>query len=124
MLYANYLFYKEEYGGNALIETDFNTFSLRAQNFVNNLCGSQINEQNISDDIKFAICNAAEVFYEIANSAPSDVAAENTDGYSISYQTAQNRQKAQNARLVSAVNMYFAPSHPLRYRGAQCEKPH
>ncbi len=124
MHYVSYAFYKDDFGGTALSEADFNIFSLRAQNFVNNLCSARINEQNISDDIKLAICNAAQVFFEISQSAPCDVAAENTDGYSINYQTAQNRQHAQNAMLVNAVNIYFPPAHPLRFRGVKCEKPH
>ncbi len=124
MLYVDHMFYKENYKGVLLNEADFEKYAIRAENYISNLTFGRLNNETVSENIKLSICAAAEVFCELANSASLDVASENTDGYSVNYITAQSRQSAQQNQLLGAVNIYFPPSHPLRYRGRLHEKSH
>ncbi len=123
MLYVDYTFYKQIYKGDVLNEEQFEKYAVQALNFIINLTNNRISEQNISENIKLAICSAADVFWQKAQSAPVDISAESTDGYSVNYQSSNARQSAWNYKLISAVNLYFSPAHPLRYKGALHEYP-
>lgn len=85
-MYADYTYYSDSFGGTLIPSSEFVTYAAKAERLVRFVTQHRITE--VTDEVKNAVCAAAEAAYEIRSSianVPQGVKSENTDGYSITY---------------------------------------
>lgn len=105
MVYADYTYYSDSFGGLLIPSSEFVTFAAKAERLVRFVTQHRISE--VSDEVKNAVCAAAEAAYEIRSSVaniPQGIKSENTDGYSVTYKdydADELKYKEQNAMLAA-----------------------
>lgn len=85
-MYAEYDYYVNSWAGTLIPASEFKQYSAKAERLVKFVTQHRITE--ITDEVKNAVCAAAEASYEIRSSVanvPQGVKSENTDGYSVTY---------------------------------------
>lgn len=111
MNYADYAYYKTDFGGNIIpSETDFNGVIGKASAYVDRITFGRAKEKAESEEVKKAACAVAEVMCQ--NDSHYGISSENNDGYSITY--LNNSAKEQRDRKRAA---YLFLSDELIYRG-------
>ena len=104
-MYADYSYYTDSWAGALIPASEFNQYSSKAERFVKFVTNHRITD--VTDEVKNAVCAAAEASYEICRSVeniPQGIKSENTDGYSVTYKdydTDALKQKEQHAMLVA-----------------------
>lgn len=86
MAYADYTYYSDSFGGLLIPSSEFCVFAAKAERLVRFVTQHRITE--VTDEVKNAVCAAAEAAYEIRSSVaniPQGIKSENTDGYSVTY---------------------------------------
>lgn len=93
--YTDYAYYRGNAHGNLIPEDDFSKAALKASVFVKHLTHGRVSDTfeldypQFVDEIKLAVCAAAEVFYEtdkrLREHGGREVQTENNDGYSVTY---------------------------------------
>lgn len=120
-MYADYAFYRQVFGGQAIAEADWPRRARPAERYIDRATfGRLAAGAPVTDAVRLAVCAAAEVFvaHEAASAAvPAGLTSANTDGYSESYADAGTLAAARDAALAAAVDLYLARSDPLRYCG-------
>ena len=53
--YVDYTFYKEVFEGNFTLK-DFNLYEYKARKFIDKITFNRINESNLTEDVKIAVC--------------------------------------------------------------------
>ena len=105
---VDYAYYTDIFKGVAVPSPAlFNSLEVRAAAYVKKATFGRITE--VTDDIKNAVCAAAEVYAGYAGREGK--ASENNDGYSVSY----TDSKMLNSELLQAVTMFLPDG--LLYRG-------
>lgn len=105
MAFADYTYYSDSFGGTLIPSSEFSAYSAKAERLVRFVTQHRIKE--VTDEVKNAVCAAAEASYELRSSVaniPQGVKSENTDGYSVTYKdydTDELKYKEQNAMLAA-----------------------
>lgn len=104
-MYAEYDYYVNSWAGTLIPASEFKQYSAKAERLVKFVTQHRITE--VTDEVKNAVCAAAEASYEIRSSianVPQGVKSENTDGYSVTYKdydADELKYKEQNAMLAA-----------------------
>lgn len=93
--YADYAYYEEKARGREIPEEEFLKAALKASVFIKCITHGRVSDSfesdypQYTDEIRFAVCAAAEVFYEtdkrLREHDGREVQSENNDGYSVTY---------------------------------------
>ena len=124
MSYATYAFYANTYHGDILTADNFDRYAERASDYLDYVTmGKAQNYVDTTGALAKACCAAAEKFessdaiaIRVAN---GEVASETVGSHSVSYRSSAEMQAALGTQLLSAVQMYLAPTG-LLYRGVPC----
>lgn len=119
MVYTDYRFYTEVYGGTAVDAARWPGLALRASAFVDRLTyGRLAAGADVTDAVCMAVCAVAEVEAQLdAAGAARGVAAESNDGYSVTYEGGAARAAQAGADRLAAAELFLPRTHPLRYAG-------
>ncbi len=118
-MFADYSYYTDSWAGTLIPALEFYQYSAKAERLVNYVTQHRISE--VTDEVKNAVCAAAEAAYEIRSSianVPQGVKSENTDGYSVTYKdydADELKHREQNAML-AAINQELSGTG-LLYQG-------
>lgn len=90
MLLVDYKYYTETFGGSSIPESSFQKKVIEASSKVNHYTFNRINSENISNDVRNATCEIAELLYNqelLKNTVISDkeVASETVGPHSKTY---------------------------------------
>lgn len=115
--YTDYQFYKTEYKGKSISESDFDRLALEATFFIKHCCQNRITSAILSDGevgdlIKRATCAVAEVSQK--SEERDGISSESVGNTSVTYKDTSNR--AVNASKRNAVSMYLGDTG-LLYQG-------
>lgn len=105
MAFADFSYYTNSWAGTLIPASEFNQYSAKAERLVKFVTNHRITE--VTDEVKNAVCAAAEASYEIRSSVaniPQGIKSENTDGYSVTYKdydADELKYKEQNAMLTA-----------------------
>lgn len=138
MIYANYDFYRNEYFGRAIEETDFLRFALRASQYIDYITMGKAEARSDLEAVKMCCCALAEQYqvmeiaHELVQKSLSAVSANGTEvssetvgSWSRSYrssgdsaQSAAQSAQAVKTTLRDTVMQYLARTG-LLYRGGR-----
>jgi len=108
--YADFLFYKNEYGGTRVAEADFRPLSLRCTALIDKITFQRATD---TEEVKMAMCAAVDALY--CPGADGGIASENNDGYSVTY---RERGAAEAEREACVAIRSFLPKE-LTNRGCR-----
>lgn len=115
---VDYEYYTEIYGGTKLAEKDWQRISQKAEQRLDSYtfgrCSGDWEEKDWCDRAKCAVCEMSEILY--ADEKRNGKTSENTDGYSVSYDTGVSL----NSLLYSIVQVYLGNTG-LLYTGVDAE---
>ena len=92
----DYEYYSKIYGGSSIPESSFNKYSIKSSSQINLFTSNRISNDNITEDIKNATCEVAELIYNqemLINKIEDDskeVASETVGPHSKSYVNKSN----------------------------------
>ncbi|EJT5928960.1 MAG: hypothetical protein E6469_13300 [Clostridium perfringens] len=109
--YVDFKFYSEVFGGK-LSSKDFSLYEFKARKFIDKITFNRINEKNINDDIKMAVCIAIEKIKK-SDSERGFKLSETVGKHSVSYSESLLRRF--ESSLYKEISIYI-PSE-LLYRG-------
>lgn len=111
---VDYAFYAESYGGNRISQDDWQRISWKAEQRLDSYtfgrCSGDWEEESWCNRAKYAVCEMAEILY--ADEKRNGKTSENTDGYSVSYDTG----KSLSSTLYDVVRVYLGDTG-LLYSG-------
>lgn len=116
MVYADFAYYSEEYGG-TMLEADFKRLSRQASAFLDKVTFNRIavgQPEAVMERVKAACCAVADAY--LLNEQGGGVASETNDGVSVTYVSGVSNAKTDNQRLREAASLYLAHTG-LLYRG-------
>ncbi|MEG1752496.1 MAG: hypothetical protein RR234_01145 [Christensenella sp.] len=120
-MFANYDYYITAYGGVIIPEAQFLKSEAKAAALIGELSFSRAGTLSfVPEDIKLAACAGAEIFYKYDKALSElslGIKSESVDGYSVSFENAENVLEACKGEATSAIAIYLPRSHKLRYRG-------
>lgn len=109
-MYADFEYYKNNFFGRVIAdEMLFNSLCIKAVAYINRITYNRICSDDITDDIKNAVCAVCEVFAEV--DGRGGIKSESNDGYSVTYED----DKALYGRLRVAAMLYLPQN--LMYAG-------
>jgi len=108
--YADYSFYKEQYCGITVPEDEFTQYELKACAKVNSFINCELKDDELTDEVRFAVCEVADILYE--GESRSGIEYERNDGYWVSYEESLRTDD----RIKSCVYTWLYRSG-LLYRG-------
>lgn len=89
---VDYSFYTDTYGGNRISSLDWKRLSLKAEqrldSYTYGRCSGDWEGESWCNRAKCAVCEMSEILYE--DEKRDGKASENTDGYSVSYDTGKS----------------------------------
>lgn len=109
--YVDYKFYSEVFGGK-LSSKDFSLYEFKARKFIDTITFNRINENNLNDDIKMAVCIAIEKIKK-SDSERSFKLSETVGKHSVSYSESLLRKF--ESSLYKELSIYLP--NDLLYRG-------
>lgn len=113
-MYADFNFYKAEFRGVQITDEDiFASLSVKAEAFINSITFHRISGNDVSRDVKMAVCAVVEVI-DGQEAQTRGIASENNDGYAVSYVSSADDTAAQR-RLYDTARFYLTPE--LLYAG-------
>lgn len=111
---VEYEYYTEVYGGTKILEKDWLRISQKAEQRLNSYTFGRLADdwerENWCDRAKCAVCEMTEILY--ADEKRDGKTSENTDGYSVSYDT----EKSLGSTLYDVVQTYLGDTG-LLYAG-------
>lgn len=111
---VEYEYYTEIYGGTQILEKDWLRISQKAEQRLNSYTFGRLPDEwegeSWCDRAKCAVCEMTEILY--ADEKRSGKSSENTDGYSVSYDT----EKSLGSTLYDVVRVYLGDTG-LLYAG-------
>lgn len=123
-LYTTYAYYISTYRGN-LTEEEFEKSIVQATAYVRRITFGRAEQNMELDEVKFATCAICDLLAndEKARSQHSGrtVVSENTDGYSVTYESGRNGDTADDLltrKIYKAAELYLEPSG-LLYAGVE-----
>lgn len=128
-MYADYLYYQQEYGG-TMPEEAYSLTARRAEAYIRYLTflNGEIFEIKEVDAVKQAVCAAADIYYadvkegerRALEGRSGAVKSENNDGFSVSYVTeqidGQTGEELLRKKVYEAIYMYLLPTGWLSRR--------
>lgn len=118
---VDYSFYIESFGGSQVSESAWLSLELKAEKRLEHFSfGRTAGDWQAKDweqNAKYAICEMAEAMQK--RESRGNIASENNDGYSVSYQTEQTEEEFES-RLYQIASTYLMPSG-LLYMGVDEE---
>lgn len=118
MIYADYAYYKETYGG-TMAEEDFKRLSRQASAYLDYVCFDRIarvTEESVMAKVKDACCVVADAY--LLNENGGGIAAETNDGVSVTYVNGVGTSLSEEQRLYQAALLYLGHTG-LMYRGCE-----
>lgn len=113
---VEYSFYTDTYGGNRIPQDDWQRVSWKAEQRLNSYtfgrCSGDWEGESWCSQVKCAVCEMAEILY--ADEKRNGKISENTDGYSVSYDTG----KSLASILYDVVRVYLGDTG-LLYAGVE-----
>lgn len=113
---VDYSFYTDTYGGKRISQNDWQRISQKAEQRLNSYTFGRLSDdwegENWCDRAKCAVCEMTEILY--ADEKRDGKTSENTDGYSVSYDTG----KSLSGALYDVVRVYLGDTG-LLYAGAE-----
>lgn len=89
---VDYSFYTDTYGGNRILEDDWQRISQKAEQRLDSYtfgrCSGAWEDESWCNLAKCAVCEMSEILY--ADEKKDGKTSENTDGYSVSYDTGKS----------------------------------
>ncbi len=127
-MYADYDFYKNNYFGNAIPETEFKRFSARASAFLDYYTRGKAKNNVDLLPLKMACCAIAEQYKQAedmqasAAQSGSGIKSESVGSYSVTYQTAAEKASAAESvkNMSAAIAQQYLANTGLLYRGRCC----
>ena len=116
MVYADYAYYSQEYGG-AMPEADFKRLSRQASAFLDMVTFDRIasgQPEKVMEKVKAACCAVADAY--LLNEQGGGIASETNDGISVTYVAGVGNSKTDGQRLREAAGLYLGNTG-LLYRG-------
>ena len=91
--YIDLEYYQNFFSDMSVPYDSFDRIAREASLFVREITFNRIDEENITEEVKDAVCAVCEVIYkeekELENTNGREIKSENTDGYSVTYVTEQ-----------------------------------
>lgn len=109
---VDYKFYKETFLGDIIPEALFKKFEIKSSNFINEITFKRIDLNNITENIKMAVCAVAEKMFNIENEGGIKT-SETVSKHSVSFFIPQN---ISIERLLYKEASLYLPKE-LLYRG-------
>jgi hypothetical protein len=112
-MYADFAFYRDTYKGAAVDEDAFVALERQASLFIDRITLNRLNTGwRVTDAVKMAVCAVVDVLKEHEDArqealTAAGVKSENTDGYSISYQNADDIRAAVESAMLEAAQPYL-----------------
>lgn len=110
--YIDYKFYQEVFGGK-LSSEDFSLYEFKSRKFIDTITFNRINESNLNDDIKMAVCITLEKLKKYDDEV-SFKSSESVGKRSVSYSESLVEKFKEN--LYAEISIYLPKD--LLYRGA------
>lgn len=111
---VDYSFYTDTYGGKRISQNDWQRISQKAEQRLNSYTFGRLSDdwegESWCDRAKCAVCEMTEILY--ADEKRGGKTSENTDGYSVSYDT----EKSLGSTLYDVVQVYLGDTG-LLYAG-------
>lgn len=128
-MYADYSFYKDDYFGNAISETEFNRLSARASAFLDYYTRGKAKNNADLTALKMACCAIAEQYKQAeemqasAGNSGSGIKSESVGSYSVTYQTAAEAVSSAESvkNTAAAIAQQYLADTGLLYRGRCCK---
>lgn len=138
MIYADFEYYRDIYGGTLVLENDFHGLAVKASAYLNYITMGKAERNADLDALKLACCALVDKYSEIesmalkARESACDVVSgskksESVGSHSVTYQSAEERAKYAKdysdqlkSELPGIVGMYLAGTN-LMYRGGGCK---
>lgn len=121
MLYVDYIYYTQSFADTLVPTKEFDSLCRKAQNYLDYITSHKIDKNNVSDEVKTAICTVVNELYDLHQSRskiPQGIKSENTDGYSVTYADYDfNKIKADEKRLMHDIFVEQLCDTGLLYRG-------
>lgn len=115
---VNYSFYTDTYGGNRIPQDGWQRISQKAERRLDSYtfgrCSGVWDEEIWCNRAKYAVCEMSEILY--ADEQRNGKTAENTDGYSVSYDTGKSLDRL----LYDVVRVYLSDTGLLYAGVATC----
>ena len=118
MIYADYAYYKEIYGG-TMTEENFKRLSRQASAYLDYVCFDRIAkgiEESVMAKVRDACCAVADA--SLLNENGGGIAAETNDGISVTYVNGVGTSLSEGQRLYQAALLYLGHTG-LLYRGCE-----
>lgn len=109
---VDYGFYKDSYGGNVIPSLQlFHRLSIKSVNFINKITFNRVTVDNLSDNIKFAVCAVADEMYKIEKTGGIK-SVESVGNHSVSYKV---DDLTEETKYLKTAKIYIPQE--LLYRG-------
>lgn len=120
MIYADYDYYKNEFGGSVLPESSFVRAVKIASQYMDMFTFNRITEEDMVDAIRDCTCDMAETAYRIMlkKDENNTIKSESNDGYSVTYVTEQ--ADGQDKNLLLKDKLYHICKVYLLHTGLMC----
>ncbi len=110
-VYADYEFYKNAYGG-GMDEELFAPLLVRASQYIRYVTMNR-SEQYEGDEVKYAVCEVADVYGRFDTKLGRMIRSENTDGYSVAYAaegtTRETAEQTRDRKALQAARKWLLP---------------
>lgn len=123
-LYADYTFYVSEYMGN-LTDEEFDKSVIPASAYVRRITFGRADDNMEMEEVKLATCAVCELLANDEKARSKHlgraVTSENTDGYSVSYESGGNGETADDLlarKIFNTLELYLMPTG-LLYMGVE-----
>lgn len=111
MAYAEHDFYLNTYFGDVVTDSDtFKRLSTRASEWLDHFTMHRIDQANVSDAVRLAVCSMTEVLYyeDLRKKANSgrEIASESNDGYSVTFASASDAERNKQTQTELYLSAY------------------
>ena len=101
-MYVDFEYYQNDFHGRTITDSVvFESIEIKAAAYINKITYSRINKQNLTDEVKNAVCAVCEIWAEFEGH--DGIRSENNDGYSVTYEDNDVRY----AKMRAAAMLYL-----------------
>lgn len=110
--FVDFEYYRDEFQGRLIQWECFQEAAERAGSYLCYVTQNRVLHQKDREEVKNALCAAAEAYYIYTTTTDKEVKSENTDGYSVSYvverKDGQIREDVLRKKMYKAIYPYLA----------------
>lgn len=99
---VDYSYYTTNYGGTLVKQNDFSFFSKKALKEVERNCNRQLCECDITDDVKYVMCELIDYLYSNKKVLEKNLSSVSVDGVSEAYNSVDDL-KAQKSKILNGL---------------------